>query len=67
MRTITLIVIHSFVVMPGQTSSAAQIDFWHRQLGWKLGIGYPQESMLTYNPKGCQKEALISPDFAYLA
>jgi len=26
--------------MPDQTSSAAQIDTWHRQRGWKFGIGY---------------------------
>ena len=26
--------------MPAQTSSAAQIDTWHRRQGWKLGIGY---------------------------
>ena len=40
MRVITLIVIHCSAVRPGQTSSAAQIDTWHRQRGWKLGIGY---------------------------
>ncbi len=40
MRTITLIVIHCLAVRPGQTSSAAQIDTWHRDRGWKLGIGY---------------------------
>jgi N-acetyl-anhydromuramyl-L-alanine amidase AmpD len=27
-------------VRPGQTSSAAQIDSWHRRRGWKMGIGY---------------------------
>ena len=26
--------------MPDQRSSAAQIDTWHRQQGWKFGIGY---------------------------
>jgi N-acetyl-anhydromuramyl-L-alanine amidase AmpD len=26
--------------MPDQESSAAQIDTWHRQRGWKFGIGY---------------------------
>ena len=36
----TLLVIHCSAVRPGQTSSAAQIDTWHRQQGWKLGIGY---------------------------
>ena len=40
MRTITLIVIHCSAVRPDQESSAAQIDTWHRQRGWKLGIGY---------------------------
>ena len=40
MRTITLIVIHCSAVKPDQTSSAAQIDTWHRQRGFKLGIGY---------------------------
>ena len=40
MRQITLIVIHCSAVRPGQTSSAAQIDTWHRERGWKLGIGY---------------------------
>ena len=40
MRTISLIVIHCSAVRPDQTSSAAQIDSWHRQRGWKLGIGY---------------------------
>ena len=40
MRTITLIILHCSAVRPDQTSSAAQIDTWHRQRGWKLGIGY---------------------------
>ena len=40
MRTITLIVIHCSAVKPDQTSSAAQIDTWHRQRGFRLGIGY---------------------------
>ena len=40
MRTITLIVIHCSAVKPDQTSSAAQIDTWHRQRGFHLGIGY---------------------------
>ena len=40
MRSITLIIIHCSAVRPDQTSSAAQIDTWHRQRGWKLGIGY---------------------------
>ena len=40
MRRIDLIVIHCSAVRPNQTSSAAQIDTWHRQRGFKLGIGY---------------------------
>jgi N-acetyl-anhydromuramyl-L-alanine amidase AmpD len=40
MRAITLIIIHCSAVKPDQTSSAAQIDTWHRQRGWKFGIGY---------------------------
>ena len=39
MRTITLIVIHCSAVLPGQQSSAADIDQWHKANGWK-GIGY---------------------------
>ena len=40
MRTITLLVVHCSAVKPDQTSSAAQIDTWHRQRGFHLGIGY---------------------------
>jgi N-acetyl-anhydromuramyl-L-alanine amidase AmpD len=41
MRTITMIIIHCSAVRPDQTSSAAQIDTWHRKDNhWKLGIGY---------------------------
>ena len=41
MRTITLIIVHCSAVRPDQTSSAAQIDSWHRKDNhWKLGIGY---------------------------
>ena len=39
MRTITLIIIHCSAVRPYQTSTAAQIDSWHRARGWN-GIGY---------------------------
>lgn len=39
MRTITLIIIHCSAVRPSQTSSAHQIDSWHRKRGWS-GIGY---------------------------
>ena len=40
MRTITLVVLHCSSVRPDQNSSAAQIDTWHRQRGFHLGIGY---------------------------
>ena len=41
MRTISLIIIHCSAVKPDQTSSAAQIDTWHRRDNhWKYGIGY---------------------------
>ena len=41
MRTITLLVIHCSAVKPDQTSSAAQIDTWHRKdRHYKFGIGY---------------------------
>ena len=40
MRTISLIVVHCSAVKPDQKSSAAQIDTWHRQRGFHLGIGY---------------------------
>ena len=41
MRIITLIVVHCSAVRPYQTSSAAQIDTWHRRDNhWKYGIGY---------------------------
>jgi N-acetyl-anhydromuramyl-L-alanine amidase AmpD len=39
MRSITFIVIHCSAVRPGQQSSAADIDKWHKDKGWK-GIGY---------------------------
>ena len=39
MRDITLIIVHCSAVRPNQTSSAQQIDLWHRQRGWS-GIGY---------------------------
>lgn len=39
MRHISFIIIHCSAVRPFQTSSAAQIDQWHKQRGWK-GIGY---------------------------
>ena len=35
-----MIIIHCSAVKPDQTSSAAQIDTWHRQRGFHLGIGY---------------------------
>lgn len=39
MRTITLLIVHCSAVGPGQQSSAADIDRWHRAHGWKC-IGY---------------------------
>lgn len=39
MRSINLIVIHCSAVRPDQTSSARQIDQWHRQMHYKC-IGY---------------------------
>ena len=39
MRRITLIIIHCSAVKPNQTSSAKDIDNWHKDKGWK-GIGY---------------------------
>ncbi len=39
MRTITLLIIHCSAVRPDQQSSAADIDRWHRERGWKK-IGY---------------------------
>ena len=39
MRSITLILIHCSAVRPYQTSTAVQIDSWHRARGWN-GIGY---------------------------
>ena len=36
-----MLVIHCSAVKPDQTSSAAQIDTWHRKDNhWKFGIGY---------------------------
>ena len=36
-----MLIIHCSAVMPAQTSSAAQIDTWHRRDNhWKFGIGY---------------------------
>ena len=40
MRSITLIVVHCSAVRPDQTSSVAQINTWHRQRGFHLGVGY---------------------------
>lgn len=39
MRVIRKIILHCSAVRPNQTSSAMQIDLWHRRRGWK-GIGY---------------------------
>ena len=35
-----MIVVHCSAVRPDQQSSVAQIDSWHRERGFKLGIGY---------------------------
>ena len=40
MRSITLLILHCSAVRPDQTSSVAQIDTWHRQRGFHLGVGY---------------------------
>ncbi len=40
MRTITLIIVHCSAVRPGQRSSAKDIDNWHRDRGFRNGIGY---------------------------
>ena len=40
MRTITLIIIHCSAVRPDQTSSVAQINTWHHERGFHLGVGY---------------------------
>ena len=40
MRVITLLVIHCSAVKPDQLSSVAQIDSWHRDRGFKFGVGY---------------------------
>ena len=40
MRSITMVVIHCSAVRPDQMSSVAQIDSWHRERGFKFGVGY---------------------------
>ena len=40
MRTITLLILHCSAVRPDQQSSVAQINTWHHQRGFHLGIGY---------------------------
>ena len=40
MRSITMVVIHCSAVRPDQLSSVAQIDSWHRERGFKFGVGY---------------------------
>ena len=40
MRSITMVVIHCSAVKPDQMSSVAQIDSWHRDRGFKFGVGY---------------------------
>ncbi len=40
MRTVTLIVIHCSANKAGSVLRAADIDRYHRSLGWKQGCGY---------------------------
>lgn len=40
MRSITMLIIHCSAVTPSQSSSARQIDEWHRARGYPYGIGY---------------------------
>ena len=35
-----MVVIHCSAVKPDQMSSVAQIDSWHRERGFKFGVGY---------------------------
>ena len=35
-----MVVIHCSAVKPDQLSSVAQIDSWHRERGFKFGVGY---------------------------
>ena len=35
-----MVVIHCSAVRPDQMSSVAQIDSWHRERGFKFGVGY---------------------------
>ena len=35
-----MVVIHCSAVRPDQLSSVAQIDSWHRERGFKFGVGY---------------------------
>lgn len=40
MRTITLIIVHCSANKAGSALRAADIDRYHRSLGWRLGCGY---------------------------
>lgn len=40
MRNITMLIVHCSAVTPSQSSSARQIDEWHRARGNTNGIGY---------------------------
>lgn len=40
MRTITLLIVHCSATPEGRDHSAADIDRWHRQQGFRNGIGY---------------------------
>ena len=35
-----MVVVHCSAVKPDQMSSVAQIDSWHRERGFKFGVGY---------------------------
>lgn len=40
MRTVTLLVVHCSATPEGRCHNAADIDRWHRQQGFRNGIGY---------------------------
>ena len=64
MRKISLIVIHCSAVTPDQESSAAQIDTWHRQRGWKFGIGYPHALIVGHHDLNPHKDCPCIKDVA---
>ena len=67
MRVITLIVIHCSAVTPDQTSSAAQIDSWHRKdRHYKFGIGYHYVIRRNGDMKDCPCIANVAREYADL-